>query len=77
MRNSTEQSEEERLKTVTSIKFDKEVYDFGTCNEGDKVKKYRIYQYRKLPLIIEQAYGSCGCTVLRMIKNRQYNRAKG
>ena len=29
----TEQSEEERLKTVTSIKFDKEFYDFGTFTE--------------------------------------------
>lgn len=46
------------------IKFDKDVHDFGkfkkakvqTCefvftNEGDK------------PLVIQQAYGSCGCTV--------------
>ncbi|HNE50960.1 MAG TPA: DUF1573 domain-containing protein [Chitinophagales bacterium] len=64
VRNSTEQSEEERLKTVTSIKFDKEVYDFGTCNEGDKVKKnIEFTNTGKLPLIIEQAYGSCGCTV--------------
>ncbi len=58
------QSEEERLKTVTSIKFDKEVYDFGTCIEGDKIKKtVEFTNNGKLPLIINQAYGSCGCTV--------------
>lgn len=59
-----EQSEEERLKTVTSIKFDKEVYDFGTCKEGDKIKKtIEFTNSGKLPLVINQAYGSCGCTV--------------
>lgn len=56
--------EEERLKTVTSIKFDKEVYDFGECTEGDKVKKtIEFTNTGKLPLVINQAYGSCGCTV--------------
>ena len=64
MAKVTEQSEEERLKTVTSIKFDKEVYDFGTCTEGDKVKKtIEFTNTGKLPLVINQAYGSCGCTV--------------
>ncbi len=64
MANVTEQSEEERLKTVTSIKFDKEVYDFGECTEGDKVKKtIEFTNTGKLPLVINQAYGSCGCTV--------------
>ncbi|MFN8260393.1 MAG: DUF1573 domain-containing protein [Chitinophagales bacterium] len=64
MANVTEQSEEERLKTVTSIKFDKEVYDFGSCTEGDKVKKtIEFTNTGKLPLVINQAYGSCGCTV--------------
>lgn len=64
MAHVTAQSEEERLKTVTSIKFDKEVYDFGTCTEGDKVKKtIEFTNTGKLPLLIEQAYGSCGCTV--------------
>lgn len=59
-----ELSEEERLKTVTSIKFDKEVYDFGECKEGDKISKtLEFTNTGKLPLIINQAYGSCGCTV--------------
>lgn len=64
MQNVTAKAEEERLKTVTSIKFEKEVYDFGVCNEGDKVKKIiEFTNTGKLPLVIEQAYGSCGCTV--------------
>lgn len=59
-----ELSEEERLKTVTSIKFDKEVYDFGECVEGDKITKtIEFTNTGKLPLVINQAYGSCGCTV--------------
>ena len=58
------ESENERLKTVTSIKFDKEVYDFGECVEGDKITKViEFTNTGKLPLVIEQAYGSCGCTV--------------
>lgn len=59
-----EQLEEERLKTITSIKFDKEVYDFGTCTEGDTIRKtIEFVNTGKLPLVIENAYGSCGCTV--------------
>jgi Protein of unknown function (DUF1573) len=59
-----EQSEEERLKTVTSIKFDKEVYDFGKCTDGDIITKtINFTNTGKLPLVIHQAYGSCGCTV--------------
>lgn len=64
MAKVTNQSEEERLKTVTSIKFDKEVYDFGKCVEGDKITKtIEFTNTGKLPLVINQAYGSCGCTV--------------
>jgi hypothetical protein len=66
---SEEQLEEERLKTITSIKFDKEVYDFGTCIEGDTVRKtIEFVNTGKLPLVIDQAYGSCGCTVPKYAK---------
>ncbi len=67
--NDLEKSEEERLKTVTSIKFDKEVYDFGECVEGDKITKtIEFTNTGKLPLVINQAYGSCGCTVPKFNK---------
>lgn len=60
----TDEQEEARNKEVTSIKFDKEVYDFGECTEGDKViKSIEFTNTGKLPLVINQAYGSCGCTV--------------
>ncbi len=51
-------------QNITSIKFDREVYDFGECTEGDKVKKtIEFTNTGKIPLVITQAYGSCGCTV--------------
>jgi hypothetical protein len=56
--------EAERQKTITSIKFDKEVYDFGQCTEGDKVHKtLEFTNTGKLPLVIKNAFGSCGCTI--------------
>lgn len=59
-----EKQEEERLKNVTSIEFEKEVYNFGECTEGDTVRRtLEFTNTGKLPLVIEQAYGSCGCTV--------------
>ena len=58
------EEDKEAAKNATSIKFDKEVYDFGTCTEGDKVKKViEFTNTGKLPLTIKQAYGSCGCTI--------------
>lgn len=64
MQKVLQQSDSEREKTITSIKFDKEVYDFGECNEGDKVHKtIEFTNTGKLPLVINQAYGSCGCTI--------------
>jgi hypothetical protein len=52
------------MKEVTSIKFDKEVYNFGECTEGEKVvKTIEFTNTGKFPLIIKNAYGSCGCTV--------------
>ena len=64
MSNVLEQNAQEEAKNATSIKFDKEVYDFGTCTEGDKVKKViEFTNTGKLPLTIKQTYGSCGCTI--------------
>lgn len=56
--------EEDLHKEITSIKFDKEAYDFGECTEGDKVvKTIEFTNTGKLPLVIKNAFGSCGCTV--------------
>ncbi|MBK9329689.1 MAG: DUF1573 domain-containing protein [Sphingobacteriales bacterium] len=60
----TDSEAEAGNKEVTSIRFDKEVYDFGECTEGDKViKSIEFTNTGKLPLVINQTYGSCGCTV--------------
>lgn len=46
------------------IKFDKEVHDFGKFNK-DKVQncEFVFTNTGDKPLVIQQAYGSCGCTV--------------
>lgn len=49
---------------TTEVKFDRLSYDFGTINEGDKVKtKFKFTNTGKNPLVINSAVGSCGCTV--------------
>lgn len=64
MARVTEADDEQRLANATSIKFDKEVYDFGECNEGDVItKEVEFTNTGKKPLVIENAFGSCGCTV--------------
>ena len=48
----------------TSILFEKEVFDFGTVEEGQEVK--HIFKFKNTgtePLYITTAKGSCGCTV--------------
>ena len=46
------------------FKFEKEVYDFGRVNEGDKVSyEFKFKNVGKSPLIISSASASCGCTV--------------
>ena len=46
------------------VKLDKEVHDFGTINEGDKVEtEFMVTNGGEVDLIISDAKGSCGCTV--------------
>ena len=46
------------------VKLDKEVHDFGTINEGDKVAtEFLVTNAGEVDLIISDAKGSCGCTV--------------
>ena len=56
-RNST-------FKGAPEIKLDKEVFEFGTVNQGDVVENYFIVTNTgKSDLIISEAKPSCGCTV--------------
>lgn len=49
---------------AAEISFDKEVYDFGTVNEGDVVEHdFLVTNSGKSDLIITNAKASCGCTV--------------
>ena len=46
------------------VKLDKEVHDFGTINEGEKVEtEFVVANAGEVDLIISDAKGSCGCTV--------------
>ncbi|MGB0864187.1 MAG: DUF1573 domain-containing protein, partial [Saprospiraceae bacterium] len=48
----------------TVMAFTNEEFDFGTVNEGEKVKHtFKFKNTGKEPLIISNAKGSCGCTV--------------
>jgi hypothetical protein len=48
----------------TSVKFDKTVHDFGNINNKDQVEcVFKITNTGNEPLVIENAQGSCGCTV--------------
>jgi hypothetical protein len=56
------QLSQSRAKTV--ITFDKSEHDFGTIKQGDQVEcTFKISNNGQEPLIIEEAHGSCGCTV--------------
>lgn len=48
----------------TSISFDKLEHDFGTIKQGEKVKtKFIFTNMGSENLVIQNAFGSCGCTV--------------
>ncbi|TAF44220.1 MAG: DUF1573 domain-containing protein [Sphingobacteriales bacterium] len=51
-------------KPTTSIKFEKDIFDFGQITVGDKVKhSFKFKNTGKIPLIITNASASCGCTL--------------
>jgi hypothetical protein len=51
-------------KKLPAIAFDKDLHDFGTIKEGEKVTySFRFKNTGKGDLIIQTASGSCGCTV--------------
>ena len=49
---------------LPKVKLDKLVHDFGTINEGDKVEtEFIVTNDGEADLVIDEAKGSCGCTV--------------
>lgn len=62
----------------TTIKFDKESYDFGTIKDGDVVE--HVYTFKNTgnhPLIIDEVVATCGCTVPAYTKTPVAPGAKG
>lgn len=48
----------------TTIKFDESDFDFGNIKEGEKVShKFKFTNTGTNPLVIANAFGTCGCTV--------------
>ena len=49
---------------LAKVELDKEVHDFGTISEGDRVEtEFIIKNIGDSDLMIYEAKGSCGCTV--------------
>ena len=49
---------------VAKIVFEKDVYDFGTIKDGEKVTySFKFKNEGVAPLLISDASSSCGCTV--------------
>lgn len=60
--SSAGQASEARAKTT--IQFEETVHDFGKLKQGDVAEhSFKFTNTGKEPLIIENAQGSCGCTV--------------
>jgi hypothetical protein len=55
---------------VAKMTFEETRFDFGTINEGDVVNHvYKFTNTGKVPLIINDARSTCGCTVPKWPKN--------
>src|SRR5690606_17917655 len=56
-------STEEETKINTSMKFDQEVYDFGSIPQGIPAEaEFVITNTGKEPLVIQNVKAQCGCT---------------
>ena len=54
----------EPLRPATTIKFEKELHDFGAVKQDtDNAYSFEFINTGAEPLVIENAKGSCGCTV--------------
>ena len=51
-------------KNQAEFKFEVEEYNFGTIKQGESVNyDFKFTNTGKEPLVINEAHGSCGCTV--------------
>jgi hypothetical protein len=57
------EAEAQALASVTTLKFDKEVHDFGAIRTGSENDcEFKVTNTGKNPLVIESVKASCGCT---------------
>jgi len=59
--SSDEDIDEDELP---AMKFEEEIFDFGTITQGEKVS--HVFKFKNVgnkPLLIANAFTSCGCTV--------------
>jgi hypothetical protein len=57
---------EEELKNAPVAKIDKNIFDFGTINEGEKVEHvFKLSNNGKRDLLIRNVKASCGCTAVK------------
>ncbi len=62
--NESSAGQASQARAKTSIQFEKTEHDFGKIKQGDEAEyKFKFTNTGKEPLIIENAQGSCGCTV--------------
>lgn len=55
---------------VAKMEFEELAYDFGEVNEGDIVEHtFQFTNTGKIPLVINDAHSTCGCTVPKWPKN--------
>ena len=55
---------------LAEIKFEEEIFDFGTITQGEKVShEFKFKNAGENDLIISNAYADCGCTVAEVPKN--------
>lgn len=68
---STVEASAAKVTSVAPIMtFDKGIHDFGVINEGERVETiFTFTNTGKADLIIQDARGSCGCTVPEYPKN--------
>ena len=68
--STVEASSAKATSVAPIMTFDKGIHDFGVINEGERVETiFEFTNTGKADLIIQDARGSCGCTVPEYPKN--------
>ncbi len=60
----TENGKLSETRAKTTMTLDKKEHEFGTVKQGEQVEcAFKVTNSGSQPLILEEAHGSCGCTV--------------